>query len=395
MHASAILPLLLSLAGAGYTLHAAYAVSRMNRLPVPHGPAEPVSLLKPLHGAEPRLAENLATFLDQDWDAPIEMVAGVQRVDDPALEALANLSSPAKAGAHGSGGKWAPTFAGEDDVRIIVDPTPHGANAKVSNLINMLPAARHDLIVLSDSDMAVPRDYLAVLSGALAAPGVGAVTCVYRGRGDAGRWSDLAAAGISYHFLPQLVLGLALGLARPGMGSTIALRRTTLDAIGGFGRFADHLADDYALGEAVRDLGLTVAVPPMLLVHGCPETSLAALWRHELRWAVTIRRINLPGYAGMVVTHPLPFALLALPLAPVPASVALLAAIGARLALKRAVDRFAGTPTAPAWMLAPRDCLSFAVFLASFVARSVDWRGSRFNMERAGRMSAAPESFPR
>lgn len=377
MLAAAVPLLMLSLAGIGYTMHAAIEVGRFARRPRPAaGACEPASLLKPLHGAEPRLAQNLATFLDQDWDAPIELIAGVQRGDDPALGVLAQL-------------------AGEGRIVPVVDPARHGANAKVSNLINMLPAASHDLIILSDSDMAVPRDYLAVIGGALAAPGVGAVTCVYRGRGDAGRWSDLAAAGISYHFLPQLVLGLALGLARPGMGSTIALRRATLDAVGGFGRFADHLADDHALGEAVRGLGLSVAVPPMLLVHGCPEASLAAVWRHELRWAVTIRRIDLPGYAGMVLTHPVPIALLAVPAAPLPALAALLAAIGARLALKTAVDRFARAATAPAWMLVPRDCLSFAVFLASFVARSVDWRGSRFNMERAGRMSAAPESLPR
>ena len=377
MLAAAVPLLMLSLAGIGYTMHAAIEVGRFARRPRPTWAAsEPVSLLKPLHGAEPRLAQNLATFLDQVGDAPIELIAGVQRADDPALEVLAQL-------------------AGEGRIVPVVDPTRHGANAKVSNLINMLPAASHDLIILSDSDMAVPRDYLAVIGGALAAPGVGAVTCVYRGRGDAGRWSDLAAAGISYHFLPQLVLGLALGLARPGMGSTIALRRETLDAFGGFGRFADHLADDYALGEAVRDLGLTVAVPPMLLVHGCPEASLAAVWRHELRWAVTIRRIDLPGYAGMVLTHPVPIALLTVPLAPVPALAVLIAAIGARLALKATVDRFARAATAPAWMLVPRDCLSFAVFLASFVARSVDWRGSRFSMEPDGRMSATPESLPR
>lgn len=395
MFVVAIPLLLLSLAGIGYTVHAQIEVGRFARRPRPPAATpEPVSLLKPLHGPEPRLAENLASFLDQDWAAPIQLVAGVQRADDPAIGIARHLSTPAEARAQINARDWAPAFAGveEREVDIIVDATRHGANAKISNLINIAAAARHDLLVQSDSDMAVPRDYLAVIAGALAAPGTGAVTCVYRGRGDAGRWSALAAAGISYHFLPQLLLGLALGLARPGMGSTIALRRGTLDAIGGFGRFADILADDYALGEAVRALRLTVAVPPLLLVHGCPETSLAALWRHELRWAVTIRRINLPGYVGMVLTHPLPFAILALPLWPLPAAALALAAIGARLALRRAVDRLARASTAPAWMLVPRDILSFAVFLASFVARSVDWRGSRFTMARDGRMSAAPES---
>lgn len=374
---------ILAVGGIGSTLHSAVAVARFARRKARSGAAEPVSLLKPLHGLEPRLAENLAGFLAQEWDAPIQMVAGVQRADDPAIAVVDYLRAPACAGVR------------ERSIDLVVDPTPHGANAKVANLVNLFPAAHHDFLVISDADMAVPPDYLARLAGALAAPGVGAVSCLYRGRGDAGRWSELAAAATSYHFLPSVVLSQALGFAHPCMGSTIALRRGTLDRIGGFAPFADLLADDYEIGRAIRGFGLKVVLPPMLLIHGFPEASLAALWRHELRWNSTLRTVDPLGNAGMIFTYPLPFALALIPLMPRLGLVFVLAALAARLLIKRAVDRWAGASTCPAWMLPLRDCLSLAVFLRAFVARSVDWRGQRLRMTGKGRVAAPSESFPR
>ncbi len=270
-------------------------------------------------------------------------------------------------------------------MREIVDPTPHGANAKISNLINMAPAARHDLIVLSDSDMAAPRDYLARIAAALAQPGVGAVSLLYRGRGDAGVWSDLAAMAISYNFLPSVLVARVTSPREPCMGSTIALRRATLDRIGGFARFADILADDAAIGEAVNALGLHVACPRLIVTHGCVEASFRDLMRHELRWAATVRGVDPRGYLGLGVTYPVAWALLAVPFAPVQALVTLAAAIAARLALIARVDRLAGASSGRKGWLVLRDCLSFAVFILSFSVRSVDWRGSRLNMERDGR----------
>lgn len=367
--------LLIALVGIGYTIVAAVLVGRFAATPpAPAVDARPVTLLKPLHGAEPRLADNLASCLAQDWAAPIEMVAGVQRPDDPAIAVATALRPP---------------------VRLVVDATRHGANAKIGNLINMMPAASHDLIVLSDSDIAVPRDYLAQVAAALAVPGVGAVTCLYRGRGDAGLWSDLAAMAISYNFLPSVLVARAIGTHEPCMGSTIALDRATLDRIGGFARFADTLADDAAIGAAVNALGLHVACPRLIVVHGCTEPSLAALLRHELRWAVTVRGVDPAGYVGLIVTYPVAWALLALPfavqlrslapVAPVVATGVLAAAIAARLLLMRRVDRLARAPGGPRRWLVPRDCLSFVVFILSFFVRSVDWRGARLKMGSDGR----------
>jgi hypothetical protein len=123
---------------------------------------------------------------------------------------------------------------------------------------------------------------------------VGLVSCLYTGRGDAGVWSRIGAAMISFQQTPNMVFAVTHGLAQPCMGSTIALRRDTLTAIGGFERFADVLADDHAMGAAVQALGLSIAIPPMLVDHAGDERSLGQLWRHFLRWAVTIRDLN-PG----------------------------------------------------------------------------------------------------
>ena len=148
------------------------------------------------------------------------------------------------------------------------------------------------------------------LAAALAQPGVGAVTCLYRGLPNSGFWSRLSAMAVHDHFLPTTILGLALGLARPCLGATIALSRETLSRIGGFETVANQLADDYAIGKAVREAGLNVVVPPMLVAHAFEESSLHEMVRHELRWARTIFTVDPVGYIGSGLTHALPLALI-------------------------------------------------------------------------------------
>jgi ceramide glucosyltransferase len=364
--------LLLAWAAIGCTIAATVAVWRFAAAPQPaDAPSEPVTLLKPLHGLEPCLGDNLSAFLDQDWRSPIQIVAGSNLADDPALALAQKLS---------------PLIVTTAATRQI------GGNAKIANLANIATAAEHDVLILSDSDIAVPRDYVRRVTAALAQPGVGAVTCIYRGRGDAGTWSRFAAAGISYQFAPSVVLSFALGAKQACMGSTIGIRRSTLQGLGGFEAFADELADDYAMGAAVRAQGMElVPVPALLLVHGSSEQSFAEIWRHELRWAVTVRGVNLAGHLGSVLTHPLPLSLLACALFPGPGTVAIAGAFLGRVVLAWSIDRWAGAKTAPLWWLPARDLLSFAVFIASFAARSVDWRGARLRIDARGRVTAEPE----
>ncbi len=360
----------LAVAGVAYQYAAALAVWRTLGTPAstPIDDRPPaVTVLKPLHGIEPRLATNLGGFVDQDYAGPQQIVFGVSDADDDALATVAALRA-----AHPHA-----------DLETIVDGVRHGSNAKVSNLVNMMGAARHDVLIVSDSDIAVGPDYLTRIVAALALPGVGAVTCLYHGRGDSGGWSQLAAQGISYGFLPSVVVGLRLGLAEPCMGSTIALTRATLDGIGGFAAFADILADDHAIGVAVRVPGLHVAVPAFTVAHGCVEPSLDALMRHETRWNVTIRRLDPWGYLGHGLVNPLPFALAATLIHPT-AWPLLPVSVVARFAVAAAVDTATRSRAGPWWWLPARDLLTFGLFIAGFLVQSVEWRGSRLRVARDG-----------
>lgn len=369
------LVLALALAGCGYTLAAAVTLPRFFAGARPASRrGEAVTLLKPLHGDEPRLTDNLATLLTQEHDGPVQLLCGVQRGDDPAIGAVEAVRR---------------RFP-EARIDLVVDGARHGASGKVSNLVNMSRHIAHPIVVLSDSDIAVAPDWLARVLGVLDGERVGAVSCLYRGRGDAGFWSAFGAAGLSYQFLPGAAFGVSRGLAQPCMGSTIALRRETLAAIGGFEAFTDTLADDYAIGEAVRGLGLTVAVPPMLVTHASAERSLAELWRHELRWGATVRGVAPLAYAASVIALPLPLALLGALAHPAAGLAIAAAALVLRFVLAMRVDAVAGT-RAPLW-LPLRDCWSFVVFGASLAVRSVEWRGRALTMEAGGRIAAERES---
>ena len=338
-----------------------------------------LTLLKPLCGAEPGLEANIASFLDQDYPGPVQIVLGLQDPADPAAKLIRRLIATGPRG----------------DIDLIVDPQLHGANRKISNVINIYSHSRSEIVVLSDSDIRVGRTYLRQVAGALQAQGVGLVTCLYRGLPVASIWSRLAAAEIDYRFLPAILVGLRLGLAKPCFGSTIALRTDTLARIGGFAAFADQLADDYAIGAAVRRLGLVVAIPPMVIDHVCSEKSFRELVRRELRWANTIRLVDPVGFAGSVVTHPLPFAIAAAGLGGMGAAslgtslgiLVLTLACGFFVPLQFALSLGGGR--VPVLLAPVRDLLSFGIFLASFLARPVSWRGHRYRVRPDGTLTPA------
>lgn len=360
----------LATAGLLYQLVALGALWRFFAAPPPpRAPAEAITILKPLHGAEPRLAENLATFTVQDHAAPVQIVLGTNRSDDSAAPFAKAM------------------VAHHRDVVYYPGPSAPAVNGKVGSLIAMMPLAAHDVLVLSDSDMAVEPDYLTRLGDALAQPGVGAVSCLYVGRGDAGVWSRIGATMIGAQTLPNIVVGVTTGMAQPCMGSTIALRRETLEAMGGFEALADMLADDYAIGEGVRAQGLRVDIPPMILVHAGAEGSFRALWRQHLRWAVTLRELAGAGYYGSVITHGLVLGMLAALLAPGPGGALLGALLLTRLALAAKVQHHAPIGL-PLWLIPVADLISFCIFCASLPATAIDWRGASLTMTSKGRIAA-------
>jgi ceramide glucosyltransferase len=373
---SSVTASVIAVVGCGYLLAAIVLVGRStrDRAGGAASASEPdVTILKPLHGGEPGLFENLASFCDQDYSGRIQIIFGVQNPHDDAVAIVERLRKARTA----------------SDLDLVVNTKVYGLNRKVSNLVNMAPAIRHEVVIVSDSDMRVDPGYLQRVVAALERPGIGAVTCLYYGVPLTGMWARFSALAINSHFLPSVVLGLAFGRARPCFGSTIALRRRSLDEIGGFVAFADCLADDYAIGAALRARGHAVSIPPFAIAHMCTQISLRELWQHQLRWARTIRSIDAAGYAGSILSHPWPWALLAVIAAG--GSPALLPAIGiavasilCRMALLQQVEHAYALPPQAYWLVPAADLLSFAVLVSSFLGRGVSWKGHRFRLIGGG-----------
>jgi ceramide glucosyltransferase len=364
--------------GCLYLLYACNAVAKFAQSAMPRAVTQPpVTIMKPLRGEDPALAENLRSFLRQDYPA-FQLVCGVADAGDPAAVVVRQLIDEFP----------------QADIALVVDALQRGTNLKVANLRNMLPAAKHDLLMLADSDMRVGPDYLAAVTAPLVEGGTtGLVTCLYRATSAGGLWSDLASLHINHGFLPQAVVGETLGQGAGCFGATMAFSRATLAAVGGFEALADMLADDHALGQAVRKLGKQVTLSPHVVNDIVAEDSFLGLFRHELRWARTIRLVAAAGFAGSVVTYPVPLALLALGLgaAPIPAAVMLVIALLCRGFSARTIDRALRLKAAPLWLLPVRDLLSFGVFIASFFGRSVAWRDRRFRIGPEGQLIIVPE----
>ena len=373
------LGLLLSAAAFGYSLTAYLAVRRARNSGFPRPPTvlRPVTVLKPLCGAEPGLPEALRSLCEQDYPG-MQIVFGVQDPADPALAVVRALQQQYPA----------------LEIAVVVDPSRHGFSAKVSNLINMMRAARHDWLVLADSDVRVPPGYLTGVCAPLADPTVGIVTCPYRGlpahtRGMAGLCSRLGALFVNDWFMPSVRVAALFGSRDFAFGATIALRREALEGIGGFPAIADQLADDYRLGELTRRQGLRTVLSEVVVDTGIDERSIRQLVQHETRWLRTIRAVRPGGYAAAGITFSLPVAILGWALAAAaPAAAALLiATAGARVMLHFAAGD-PGQRPADAWRrlwLAPlSDALGFALWCGAFVTREVQWRQGRYRVARDG-----------
>jgi ceramide glucosyltransferase len=332
------------------------------------GEAPPITVLKPLHGFEPGIGGLVSAFCRQNYPAPVQIVCGTPRPDSPAVTAVRAIAADFP----------------DVEIDVAVEPRSRGANRKVSNLINMLPRARHDTLVLSDSDIAVGPDYLHSLTSLLAVPGAGAVTCLYHGIGGDGLWARFSALAINAQFLPHAIVAVSLGLAKPCFGATIALRRSVLDRIGGFAALADVLADDHAIGLGVRSAGYEVVTAPFLVGHHCFEESFQQLFRHQMRVARTIKSIDPIAYAGTIVTHPWPFALLALLWGDPAGVMVTIAVLLARVTLCRCVEWRFGLPRQNYMLIPLHDLIAFAVYVTSFFGATVHWRGADYRVAANG-----------
>lgn len=345
-----------------------------------------VAVLKPLCGLEPDLEANLRSFCRQAYPR-FEVIMGARDGANGAL-AIARRAA-AEAGSH---------------VRVTVGAPSLGPNQKVNTLAHLGGQTSAEIVVIADSDIRVDPTYLTSIVEPLADPTVGAVTCIYRGAPTATVWSRLGALSINEWFLPSVLVSRFFGSETYCSGSTIAMRREVLEAIGGFRALAPLLADDHELGARIRRLGLRNVVSHYEVQSTVDESSLSALCLHELRWMRTIRTVHPMGHACSVVTYAIP---MTLPVAlfghrfPWLANVPLLA-IAARLALHWVVTRSAAAVGedhtrrttgrwSSAWLVPVRDFLSFGIWAASFANRRVVWRHQALYVERDGVLRGGEE----
>jgi ceramide glucosyltransferase len=341
-----------------------------------------VTLLKPLHGMEPRLRQNLESFFRQDYPN-FEIIFGVRHSDDPALTAVCELSRRYS----------------QVPVKIVLSGEPQWPNAKVFNLHAMLAKASHPLLVISDSDVRVVPTYLREVTRPLLDPLVGMVTCLYRGVHTGGLWSRLEALGMSVEMTSGVLAADMLEGMRFALGPTMATRRDALERAGGFAGLGDYFADDYVLGNRIDAAGYRVVLSDHVIDHLVVNRSLLSSLQHQIRWAKSTRRSRPKGHVGTGLTYAMPFAVLGLLVALAAGHPLLGAAIFAVGILNRLLQCVVVGWTVVRdpevrrwfWIYPTRDLLGFVFWVASFLGSDrTMWRGALYRLQPGGRMVREP-----
>ena len=341
-------------------------------LPPSTGPG--LTIFKPLKGLEPLSRECLASFLAQNYH-PYQVLFGVREADNPVVGLLNELAQAYP----------------ECDVQIVICPEDLGLNPKISTLMQLLPHARYDLLVIADGDVKVGPYYLAQMAAALQEPGVGLVSCPYRGVRSRSLGAMLEALTIAADFIPSVATATTVEEIRFALGATMALTRQALDSIGGFAPLADFLADDYQLGFQVAGAGLAVKILPYVVETINPEMSISAYLAHQLRWTRTYRVCRPGGYLAYGITHALVYSLAILFAAGfTPWAWALVAAT---LIIREVVANFSEfrclRGELPWWafgLLPVKDLFSFGLWLASFLGNGVTWGERTYRVTREGKL---------
>jgi ceramide glucosyltransferase len=336
----------------------------------PENQLPPVTILKPLKGIDPEIGESFRSHCEQQYPE-FQLVFGVSDPDDPAIPLVRDLQI-----------KYP-----KIPIELVVCSRVLGPNVKLSNLAQMLPSARHELLLVNDSDIRVPNDYLQNVVAPFANPSVGLVTCVYRGLSGATLGSRLEALSLSADFIPGVLSARFLeGGLHFGLGSTLAFRRNDLIAIGGFEALLDCLADDYELGRRIASTGKKIELCAATVTTFLPAYTLMQFFRHQLRWSRTIRDARRWGYAGLLFTFGLPWAfitLLAARCAPW-AWILLAVTLVMRLTVAFVTAVFVLDDHQffrDILVLPARDILAPFIWAASFMGNRIHWRGDVFYLK--------------
>jgi ceramide glucosyltransferase len=334
----------------------------------------PVSILKPIRGLDPDAYENFASFCRQAYPR-YQVIFGSDDAEDPGLVVARRIARDFP----------------DVDIRIVVAPSSNATNRKVGTLAAMVPAAKHALLLISDSDIRVTPGHLAAIARPMADAGVGVVTCMYRSRGN-GIAGTIDALGLSTDFQPSVLVARRLEGVSFAMGSGILIRRTVLAAIGGMEAVAHQLADDYLLGNLPSRAGYRTELSPEVVQHTLGTAGFRELLDHQLRWNRGTLAARPGGYLGLLFTQGTPAGLGLLFLSShslawaLPAATLALRMIMAWYVAVRCLrDRDAARSF---WLVPVRDLFGFAAWLGAYFGRTVVWRGSRFRLERGGRLVA-------
>lgn len=373
-----VIGLVLAGLSAGYLGLAVYRVLGW-RAPKPQvraGAYRPaVTVLKPLCGAEPELYACLRSFCEQDY-SDMQVIFGVADANDGAVPIVERLIADFP----------------DRDLSLVVDSAVHGANLKVSNLVNMARRAKHDVIVVSDSDTRVGRDCLVRVVAPLAESKTGAVTCLYKGAPIPGLASKLGALFINDWFLSSAVVDARMREVTYCFGPVSAVRRDALEAIGGFAGLVSHLADDHMMGRLIAEAGYRVCLADVVV-----DTVVAEDWRslfaHELRWARTVKAVK-PGEQFLSgITEPLPLIVLLLFNQGWVGWLAIIGLVALRMVLHLALRARFDLGRSEPWLVPLRECLSFVVWVASFCGSNVRWRNRDFAIASGGQMIPLPTPY--
>ena len=343
------------------------------------GRLPPVTILKPVHGMEERLEENLESFFHQDYP-DFEIIIGSRSADDPAIvlaEQLRRRYPQVKS-------------------RIVISGPPQWPNAKVFTLDKMVRLARTDFLVISDSDVRVERDFLRNVIPPLFDPKLGLVTCLYRGDPAADFWSSLEALGMSVEMPSGVVMADMLEGIRFALGPAVALRRDALDAIGGIGATADYYSDDYVLGNKIWAAGYKVIFSHHFVYHVLTPRPLIRTLGDQLRWMKSTRHSRPLGHIGTGLTFAMPFGVLGLVAASAMGNLRQGFALFALAFLNRVVQCVVlgwwllKDPRALrlCWLYPLRDLQGFGIWAASFLSHKFYWRGEIYRFTGDGRIIA-------
>jgi len=363
---------LLAVAGTAYFVLCIWAAKRFMRersRETRTGVSPPVSILRSLKGLDPQMYLAFRSHCLLDYDK-YEVLFGVSDLNDPALELVEKLQEefPLR------------------QLRVVHCPEVLGLNGKVSNLAQMLPQARHEHIVINDSDIVVPRDYLQRVLTPMAKPGVGMVTMLYRGIAGKTLASRLEALGLSTDFAGGVLVARALERGiRFGLGATIATTKTLLREIGGLEPLADYLGDDYELGARTAAAGYKVELADIVVETALPDYTFRDFWSHQMRWARNVKDRRPGQYFGLVVTFALVWAVFGVLAAPHAWWTWIILGVAAVARLTSAVivgRRVLQDPHVlrDLWLVPLRDLVALSVWIASYAGNEIEWRGLRFRL---------------